>query len=108
MHCGNARAIETALHQVARVSLVDTSTQVWRNVGVKDRFRPETSTQIIIRCNVTKYDYIQMLNKVEGDDDETILTNSKWSLGQLKTKNSSVPTKRTRSESKFNPVNIQQ
>jgi len=28
MHCGNARAIETALHQVARVSLVDTSRQV--------------------------------------------------------------------------------
>ena len=46
-----------------------------------------------------------MLNKVEGDDDETILSNSKRSLGQLKTKNSSVPTKRTRSESKFNQVN---
>ena len=80
---------------------------MWRNVGVKDRFRSETSTQVILRCNVTKYDYIQMLNKVEGDDDETILTNLKWCLGQLKLKTVQFPhsARRTRSKSKVNPVN---
>jgi len=45
-----------------------------------------------------------MLNKVEGDDDETILTNSKWCLGQLKLK--TVQFSHSAHVAKaFNPVN---